>query len=63
MGLRASALDVSSAAYNPLVLPVSDRVLDLVEAPLGAMTLLTGLGRHREGGPLNVLVRPEPNSV
>ncbi len=61
---RMSALDPSVsivAAYGASVVPVSDRMLDLVETPLGAMTLLAGLRRQREGGPLNILVcRPEP---
>jgi hypothetical protein len=59
-----SALDPSAgvvAAYGASVVPVSDRMFDLVETPLGAMTLLAGLRRQREGGPLNILVcRPEP---
>jgi hypothetical protein len=45
------------AAYEPSILPVSDRALDLIEAPLGAMTLLAGCRRQREGGPLSILVR------
>ena len=40
------------------MVPVSDRMLNLVEAPQGATALLTGLRRQREGDPLNVLVRP-----
>jgi hypothetical protein len=46
-----------AAAYDPWVLPVSDRMLDLIEAPRGAMALLRGLRRQREGGPFYVLVR------
>ena len=56
-----SALDPSAtiaAAYDPSQVPVSDRMLNLVEAPQGAMALLAGLRRQREGGPLNILVRP-----
>jgi hypothetical protein len=45
-----------AAAYDPSVVPALDRMLDLVETPLGAMALLTGLKRLREGGPLDVLV-------
>ena len=55
-----SALDPSAsviAAYGASVVPVSDRMLNLVEMPLGAMALLAGLGRQREGGPLALLVR------
>ena len=47
-----------SDAYDCAVLPISDRLLTLVETPLGAMSLLMGLTRHREGTPLNLLVRP-----
>ena len=47
-----------AAAYDPALVPASDRMLDLVETPLGAMTLLAGLGRQRDGGPLSILVRP-----
>ncbi len=46
-----------AVAYDPSVLPVSDRMMDLAETPLGAMALLAGLVRQREGGPLNALVR------
>jgi hypothetical protein len=64
MGSLMSALDSSSAdvaaAYDPSVVAVSDRMLDLVDAPSGAMALFTGLWRQREGGPLNILVRAEP---
>ncbi len=46
-----------AAAYDPMVMPVSDRMLSLVEdCPLGALALLAGLVRQREGGPLCVLV-------
>ncbi len=60
----SSARDpVVAAAYDPSVVPALDRILDLVEMPLGAMALLTGLRRQREGGPLDVLVRrPQPVS-
>ena len=47
-----------AAAYDPALVPASDRMLDLVETPLGAMTLLAGLRRQRDGGPLALLVRP-----
>ena len=47
-----------AAAYAPALVPVSDRMLDLVETPLGAMTLLAGLTRQHDGGPLALLVRP-----
>ncbi len=47
-------------AYDHNVLPVSDRILSLVEAPLAAFTLLEGLTRQREGGALNILVRLRP---
>ncbi len=50
-----------AAAYDSEV-PVSDRILNLVEAPQGATALLAGLRRQREVGPLYALVRPEPNS-
>ena len=50
--------DVVAAAYDSALVPASDRMLDLVETPLGAMTLLAGLGRQRDGGPLCILVRP-----
>ena len=56
-----SALDPSAtiaAAYDPSQVPVSDRMSNLVEAPQGATALLAGLRRQREGGPLNILVRP-----
>ncbi len=47
-----------AAAYDPVVVPLSDRVLSLVEdCPQGAMALLGGLLRTREGGPLSVLVQ------
>jgi len=47
-----------AVAYDPMVVPVSDRVLSLVEdCPLGAMALLAGLLRQREGAPLGVLVQ------
>jgi hypothetical protein len=49
---------VVAAAYDLALVPASDRMLDLVETPLGAMTLLTGLRRQRDGGPLALLVRP-----
>ena len=53
------AVAVIAAAYDPaLAVPASDRMLDLVETPLGAMTLLAGLRRQRDGGPLALLVRP-----
>jgi hypothetical protein len=54
------AVAVVAAAYDhpALVPPQSDRLLDLVETPLGAMTLLAGLRRQRDGGPLALLVRP-----
>ena len=52
------AAAVVAAAYDPALVPASDRMLDLVETPLGAMTLLAGLGRQRDGGPLSILVRP-----
>ena len=47
-----------AAAYDPALVPASDRMLDLVETPLGAMTLLAGLNRQRDGGPVALLVRP-----
>ncbi len=63
MSVRNNAA-VVAAADNPSAVPVFDRVLDLVEAPLGARALLSGLSeRKREGGPLSVLVRFETNSV
>jgi hypothetical protein len=55
-----SALDPSAAvaaAYDPSEVPVSNRMLDLVETPQGATALLASLRRLREGGPLHVLVR------
>jgi hypothetical protein len=61
-----SALDSSAAvAVSYAAVPVSDRVLSLVgDCPLGAMAVLTGFLRQREGGPLNVVVRlaAEPNT-
>jgi large subunit ribosomal protein L40e len=57
----AAASAVVAAAYAaalPALVPASDRVLDLVETPLGAMALLAGLRRQRDGGPLALLVRP-----
>ena len=66
MSAPAAASAVVAAAYAaalPALEPASDRLLDLVETPLGAMALLAGLRRQREGDPLNVLVRTEPNSV
>ncbi len=55
--LVSSAAVVVSAAYEQLEVSVLDRILDLVEAPQGAMALLAGLSRQREGSPLNLLVR------
>ena len=52
------ATDVVAAAYDPASVPASDRLLDLVETPLGALALLAGLRRQRDGGPLALLVRP-----
>ena len=53
------AVAVVAAACDPALVPrQSDRLLDLVETPLGAMTLLAGLRRQRDGGPLALLVRP-----
>ena len=57
----AAASAVVAAAYAaalPALAPASDRMLDLVELPLGAMALLAGLRRQRDGGPLALLVRP-----
>ncbi len=53
-----AAAAVVAAAYDPALVPASDRLLDLVETPLGAMALLAGLRRQRDGGPLALLVRP-----
>ena len=47
-----------AAAFDPALVPASDRMLNLVETPLGVMNLLTGLTRQRDGGPLALLVRP-----
>ena len=53
------AVAVVAAAYSdPALTPASDRLLDLVEMPLGAMVLLAGLRCRRDGGPLALLVRP-----
>ena len=52
-----------AAAYDPSQVPVSDRMLNLVEAPQGATALLAGLRHQREGGPLYVVVRLKPNCV
>jgi len=61
MSVPAAASAVVAAAYAP-ALPAlgsaSDRLLDLVETPLGAMALLAGLRHQRDGGPLALLVRP-----
>ena len=57
----AAASAVVAAAYAaalPALAPASDRMLDLVETPLGAMALLAGLRCQRDGGPLALLVRP-----
>ena len=53
----ASASAVVATAYAPALVLASDRLLDLVETPLGAMALLAGLRRQRDGGPLALLVR------
>jgi hypothetical protein len=37
--------------------PVSDRLVSLLETPLGAMALLSGLTRGRDGLLLSMLVR------
>ena len=61
MSAPAAASAVVAAAYAavmPALAPASDRLLDLVETPLGAMALLAGLRRQRDGGPLALLVRP-----
>ena len=61
MSAPAAASAVVAAAYAavmPAGAPASDRLLDLVETPLGAMALLAGLRRQRDGGPLALLVRP-----
>ena len=61
MSAPAAASAVIAAAYAsalPALGSASDRLLDLVEMPLGAMTLLAGLRRQRDGGPLALLVRP-----
>ncbi len=50
------SLSEVAAAYDPSEVPVSDRMLNLVEAPQGAMALLAGLRRQREGGPLHSIV-------
>ena len=34
-------------------------MMELVEAPMGAMALLAGLRRQRDGGPFSVLVPAE----
>ncbi len=47
-----------AAAYDPVMVSVSDRMLSLVESPLGATSLLEGLLRQRDGGPLSIVVRP-----
>ncbi len=52
------AVAVVAAADDPALVSASDRLLDLVETPLGAMALLAGLTRQRDGGPLALLVRP-----
>ena len=61
MSAPATASAVVAAAYAaalPALAPASDRMLDLVETPLGAMALLAGLSCQRDGGPLALLVRP-----
>jgi hypothetical protein len=58
MSAPAAASDVIAAAYAPALGSASDRLLDLVETPLGAMALLAGLRHQRDGGPLALLVRP-----
>ena len=52
------AAAVVASAYDSALVPASDRMLDLVETPLGAVTLFAGLGRQRDDGPLCILVRP-----
>ena len=54
----AAAAVVAAAYSDPALVPASDRLLDLVETPLGAMALLAGLRRQRDGAPLALLVRP-----
>ena len=54
----SAVVAAASAAALPALAPASDRLLDLVETPLGAMALLAGLRRQRDGGPLALLVRP-----
>jgi hypothetical protein len=61
MSVRDTADDVA-AAYDPAAVAASDRLLSAVEAPLAVTTLLAGLSRKPEGGPLSVLVRLEPNN-
>ncbi len=52
-----------TAACDPAAVASSNRILDLVEAPQGAMALLTGLLHQRESGPLSLLVRHERNTA
>ena len=58
MSAPAAASAVVAAAYAAALGSVSDRLLDLAETPLGAMALLAGLSRQRDGGPLALMVRP-----
>jgi large subunit ribosomal protein L40e len=58
--MSGPAAAVVAAACDPALpasVRASDRLLDLVETPLGAMALLAGLRRQRDGGPLALLVR------
>ncbi len=47
--------DAVTEAYDR-AMPPSDRLLNLVEAPLGAKALLSGLMRQQEGNSLFVMV-------
>ncbi len=52
-----------AAAYACDGVPLSDRLFNLLEAPLGATALLSGLIRQREGGSLCLVVRPPSQDI
>ncbi len=52
------AVAAIATAYGPALVSASDRMMELVETPLGALALLAGLRRQRDGAPLTLLVRP-----
>ena len=58
LALKSNATSAAvAAAYVHKGVPLSDRLLSLLETPIGATSLLEGLLHQREGEPLNMMVR------